>query len=110
MGTIGTLNNYFQLSNLLSGASGDGTASSSSNASAAVSPTQELIASLEDAQTNDASSGSDAFTLNLSPQAQQLLNNGSSATTGTSSTSSTFTLTQQQQAAIQDILAQYKNA
>jgi hypothetical protein len=108
MGTISSaLSGYYQLANLLSSGSG-----SSTTGSDATSTLAELEQELGISSSNGSSSnGADSYLLDLSPQAQALLN-GSSAggLSGSSSGSSGFTLTQTQETAIQNILEQYKDA
>lgn len=100
MGTIGNLlnNGYYSLSG-----------SSSGTASAASSTSSNLLAALDGTGSG---SGSSAYSLNLSPQAQQLLSGASSTGSASSSSdsSSNFVLTTQQQATIGSILAKYKSA
>ncbi len=71
-------------------------------------PTPSLSAALsaDDGTVSPSSSASDAFLLDLSPQAQSILGGGGGTTGGDGS----FTLTPSQQSQISAILAKYKNA
>jgi hypothetical protein len=105
MSAIGTLNNggYYQLSNPQAGVGG-GTASNSTNA---------LLQALGVSPGNpSATSPADAYLLDLSPQAQALVNGTGSinAVNPTSSSSSSFVLSSQQQQAIANILQKYKDS
>lgn len=104
MGSISTLNGYYQLANLLSSGSGSSTSSSSSQTNSL----QALETALLSSGSASSQSNPDAYLLDLSPQAQQLLSNGS--TSSASGNSTQFTLTSTQQTAIKNILEKYKDA
>lgn len=108
MSAINTLaGGYYQLNNL-----GTGLA----NTQASSTPTDALLQAMSslDNSNNASSQSSDAFLLDLSPQAQSLLN-GAGGTRATSlgnvlGTGSNFILSAQQQQKVSDILAKYKDA
>jgi len=104
MGTIGGIGNYFQLANLLSSGSG-----SSTSALNLPTPSNETLAQILNASSSSGSSqnGASAFLLDLSPQAQKLLNGTTSSASGSSTN---FVLTQAQQTAIENIIQKYKDA
>jgi uncharacterized protein (DUF1778 family) len=103
MGTIGGIGNYFQLANLLSSGSGSGTLGQQPSGN------PSLAQILDQSNSGGSSGGSNAFLLDLSPQAQQLLN-GTASSSSASGSSSDFILTDAQQAAIKTIIAKYKDA
>jgi len=105
---MGTIGSYYQLANLLSNSTGGGTSSSTSSSS--TNPTQALMQALETAGSASSGSGSSAYLLDLSPQAQQLLGSNSASASSASGTSTNFVLSQTQQTAIKNIIAQYKDA
>src|ERR1700753_78909 len=100
------LSSYYQLSNALTGQQDNSSSGSNQSATdtSGTSLTQSLISALDAASNGGSSSDNNdsAYSLSLSPQAQQLLGNGSS-----SSSSSDFTLTNVQQNTIEGILQQY---
>jgi hypothetical protein len=102
MGTIGNTGSYYSLSTLLSSGSGG---------SAALSGTSlaTLLQSLISPGSGSASSAN-AYQLDLSPQAQQILAGGSAGQSSGSGASGSFVLTAAQQAAIKDIIAKFKDA
>jgi len=91
------LGGYYPLSGAQSGFSGAG--------SAAVPSLADALAAVSDGGSSSGDSNA-AYSLNLSPQAQQLLNGGASG----SDTSTTFRLSFSQQSTITSILAKYKDA
>jgi hypothetical protein len=101
MASVGSLLNsgYYSLSDLSSGASGSGVTSANTTLSLAA-----VLASQDAAQNSTGS----AYLLNLSPAAQQLLNN--SSTFSGAPSSGNFTLSTAQQAQITSIIAKYKDA
>lgn len=100
---------YYQLSSLQGTNTGQSSLTSNNNSSSAASVTQSLINALQNSgNASDFSSGSDI--LDLSPAAQQLLNNISSGSTQNTGNNSSFTLTQAQQQQVKDIIIKYKDA
>jgi len=103
MSSINNLANYggyYQLSGQSNGQSG-------TNGSA----TDALLQALNSSSASGASStNSDAYLLNLSPQAQQYLSGTNSALPGASGSNGSYVLSSEQQAAITDILTKYKGA
>ena len=110
MSSISALNNsgYYQLSDPSAGTGGNIAQSNSTSALL-----QSLLSS---SSSGTAASSSEAYLLDLSPQAQQYLNGigagsaSGSAVSPLNSSSESFTLTTQQQQAITNILAKYKDA
>lgn len=100
-----SINSYYQLANALTGQNNFSSSNSlSANKNNETSTTQSLIDALNAANgTGSQSSSNSAYSLSLSPQAQQLLGSSSSS----SSVSSSFTLTNSQQDTIKNILKQF---
>lgn len=100
------LNSYYQLGSASAATTGTGT---TTNSSPLLSPTQQLISDLQNADSsnsnNQGGQDNNAYSLNLSQQAQSLLNG-----TGTSTQSSGFTLTTAQQQKITAILEKYQSS
>jgi len=96
-------NAYYQLSNPSAGPSSDGATSTN--------PTSALLQDLSQSENaTQSAASSEAYLLDLSPSAQQYLSGGGSANTPLNPSTGSFTLTSQQQQAITNILAKYKNA
>jgi hypothetical protein len=110
MSSITNINNsgYYQMSDLSAGAGGGTTQTTLAD---------PLLQALSSEETQGTSSSSDAYLLDLSSAAQDLLN-GTGSTDSTSSTSDaldpsssqSFVLTTQQQQTITNILEKYKDA
>lgn len=100
------LSSYYSLANALTGqqngSSSDNSLSSGSTSGTSI--TQSLIDALDQASGAGTQNNSDsAYSLSLSPEAQQLLGGSSS------SSSSSFTLTDAQQKTVEGILEQFAN-
>ena len=116
MSTINStqLASYYSLNN--NDTSGSSSTSSNAANTGNTNTTALLLAALNDASaannSSPDSSSSDAFLLNLSPDAQNYLSSLSSGTssTGTSSASDSFTLSSTQQAQLTAIIDKYKDA
>lgn len=94
-----SLANYYPLSGTQTGSG------STAGSSSSLSLTQSLVSDLDSVDSSGSgTAGADAYSLNLSQQAQSLLNGGAS------SSSANFTLTSAQQTTISNILEKYKNA
>ncbi len=83
---------------------------SSSSGTSSSSDIDSLIKQLEGASTSTSSDSNDAFSLNLSQSAQDLLDSGSTNSTSSSSSTASYTLTKAQQKQLDAILAKYKDA
>ncbi len=98
---------YYQLSALQNGAADSGNAGSSSTGGAS-SLTQTLVDALQSVDNSQQqNSSNDAYSLNLSSAAQQLLN-GQPASSSAGNTEFAFNLTSQQQTEINAIIEKYK--
>lgn len=109
MTSISSPSMYYQLSSLQNSTSSSTSGGGKGNA--ATSPTEMLLNALQEADGNSSQKdNTDAFSLNLSPAAQMLMNNSDNQTSSSSTAGTSFTLTKAQQADIQAILEKYKDA